>query len=206
MSVIETHQPDIQAQIQLHPEAVRPRHRWTVEEYQKMGEVGLLTEDSRVELIEGDIIEMAPIGSNHAGHVNHLVGILWRQLYGKAVVAGQNPVVLNDRSETQPDIAVLRWRDDFYRTTHPMPADVFLLIEVADTTARYDREVKIPLYARNGIPEAWLLDLRQRYLEVYRQPQQGQYRQVTEHRVGWISPASCADVMINLAELLPGPG
>lgn len=132
----------------------QPHHRWTVAEYHRMAEVGLLNEDSRVELIDGEIIEMAPIGSEHAGHNNYLMSFLAHRLYGKAVVAGQNPVILGGYEEPQPDIALLRWRDDYYRTAHPHAEDVLLLIEISDSTLRYDRDVKIPLYAKTVSPKS----------------------------------------------------
>lgn len=183
---------------------LQPRHRWTVAEYHRMAEVGLLTEDSRVELIDGEIIEMAPIGSEHAGHHNHLVGLLAYRLHGKAVVAGQNPLVLGGYEEPQPDIAVLRWRDDYYRGAHPHAEDVLLIIEIADTTLRYDRDVKVPLYARNGIPEVWLLDVQNRQLETYREPINGIYQQRDCRRTGQIAPILYPDAQIDLTELFPG--
>ena len=182
---------------------LQPRHRWTVAEYHHMAEVGLLTEDSRVELIHGEIIEMAPIGSEHAGHNNYLVSLLAYRLYGKAVIAGQNPVALDGYEEPQPDIALLRWRDDYYRTAHPHAEDVLLIIEISDSTLRYDRDVKVPLYAKNGIPEVWLLDIKNRQLEIYREPLNGQYQQRTCHSMGNIAPMLCPDAVIDLAEIFP---
>ena len=182
---------------------LQPRHRWTVAEYHRMSEVGLLNEDSRVELIDGEIIEMAPIGSEHAGHNNHLLSLLAYRLYGKAVVAGQNPVVLSNYEEPQPDIALLRWRHDYYRATHPHAEDILLIIEISDSTLRYDRDVKIPLYAKNGIPEVWLLDIQNRQLEIYREPINGQYRQRDCRQTGKIAPILCPDAVIDLAELFP---
>lgn len=153
-------------------------HLLTVDDYHKMAEAGILGEDDRVELIEGELIEMAPIGSNHAGAVIRLVALLSSALAGRALISPQNPVRLGGYSEPQPDITVLRFRNDFYRTSHPQPEDVLLLIEVADTTIRYDRDVKIPLYARAGIPEVWLIDLQQERVEIYLQPSSEGYRQI----------------------------
>ncbi|MGB4946085.1 MAG: Uma2 family endonuclease [Candidatus Competibacter denitrificans] len=183
-----------------------PRHRWTVGEFHRMAELGLLDEDSRVELIDGEVVEMAPIGSEHAGHNNHLLSLLAYRLYGKAVVAGQNPVVLGGYEEPQPDIALLRWREDYYRTSHPHAEDVLLIIEISDSTLHYDRDVKIPLYARNGIPEVWLLDIQNRQLDIYREPINGQYQQRDCRRTGQIAPILCPDAIIDLAELFPGSG
>ncbi|MFO1420887.1 MAG: Uma2 family endonuclease [Candidatus Competibacteraceae bacterium] len=135
----------------------------------------------------------------------HLLSLLADRLHGKAVVAGQNPVVLSNYEEPQPDIAVLRWRHDYYRSAHPHAEDILLIIEISDSTLRYDRDVKIPLYAKSGIPEVWLLDLQQRQLEIYRDPTHGQYRQRDCRRAGQIAPILCLDAVIDLAELFPNP-
>ena len=179
------------------------RHRWTVAEYHRMGEVGLLNEDSRVELIDGEIVEMAPIGSFHGGEVKYFNNRLVSLLHGKAIVSVQDPIILGGHAEPQPDIALLRWRDDFYRTANPHAEDVLLIIEVSDSTLRYDRDVKVPLYASHGIPEVWLLDLQQRQLEIYREPVRGQYRQRDCRRTGIIAPILCPEAGIDLAELFP---
>jgi Uma2 family endonuclease len=166
-------------EVSLHPKPVVVRHYLlTVDDYHKMAEAGILGEDDRVELIDGELIEMAPIGSNHAGEVMRLNMLLSAAVAGRAIVSPQNPVRLGAHSEPQPDITVLRFRDDFYRASHPQPEDVLVLIEVADTTVHYDREVKIPLYARHGIPEVWLIDLQQERVEIYLQPSSDGYRQI----------------------------
>jgi Uma2 family endonuclease len=157
--------------------SARP-HLFSVNEYHKMGEAGILCEDDRVELIEGELIDMPPIGSLHAGKVMRLVSFLTTALSNRAIVSPQNPVHLGEHSEPQPDLTVLRFRDDFYESSHPQPEDVLLLIEVADTTVRYDREVKIPVYARYGIPEVWLIDLQAECIEVYLQPGNDGYRHI----------------------------
>jgi len=110
---------------------------------------------------------------------------------------------LPNDSEPQPDLSILRWRSDFYRQSHPQPADVILLIEVADTSSRYDRDVKIPLYARHGIAEVWLVDLPKRQVEVCRQPEQGEYRQVQVCSQGRLSPAQLPEVTIDMVQLFP---
>jgi len=158
------------------PEDLIRRHRYTVDEYRRMGEAGILGEDDRVELIEGEVIEMAPIGTVHAGTVDYLVGVLLRGVGDRAIVRSQNPVALGSRSEPQPDLTLLQPRPDFYRSRHPTPADVFLVVEVADTTQRYDRQVKLPLYARHGIPEVWIVDLESNALHVFRDPSADGYR------------------------------
>ena len=184
---------------------LRPRHRWTVAEYHRMAEVGLLNEDSRVELIDGEIIEMAPIGSSHGGNVNRFIRLFSKVVGDKAIIAAQNPVVLSGYAEPQPDLAILRWREDDYEQSNPHPEDVLLLIEVSDSTLKYDRDVKVPLYANHGIPEVWLLDLQRKQLEIYHDPAHGQYRQRDCRRAGQIAPILCPDAVIDLAELFPNP-
>ena len=186
---------------QLLPEVEQLRHRWTVAAFHKMVETGLLGEDDRVELIEGELIDMAPIGSDHSGCVNRL-NRTFQAASTRILVGVQNPVILDQGSEPQPDISVLRWRDDFYAKSHPRPEDILLLIEVADTTARYDREVKVPLYARHAIPEVWLLDLQQRRLEIYLEPQQGEYMRMEQRRTGSVSPTQLPEINIKIDDLL----
>jgi Uma2 family endonuclease len=134
-------------------------YNFTVGEYHRMGEAGVFHEDDRVELIDGQVVEMTPIGPRHAGCVNRLNGLLSRLGGGDVTLSIQNPVLLGERGEPQPDVTVLRHRADGYATRHPEPADILLVIEVADTSVEYDRSIKIPLYARAGVPEAWLVHL-----------------------------------------------
>jgi Uma2 family endonuclease len=140
-------------------ETLPHKHRLTRDEYYRMAETGILAPDARVELVEGEIIDMAPIGSPHAARVSRLAKIFTLALAERAIVNVQNPLVLNEYSEPEPDITVLRYREDFYAGGHPRPEDVLLVIEVADTSLQYDRDVKLPLYAAHGIPEYWLVDL-----------------------------------------------
>ncbi len=151
------------------------RRKFTVEEYHLLARTGILKEDDRVELIDGEIVEMSPIGSRHAACVARLTAWAVR-LQDRAIAWVQNPVRLGDLTEPQPDLALLRFRSDFYATAHPTPEDIFLVVEVAETSADYDRQVKIPLYARWSIPEAWLVDLDQHRVEVYRNPSSDGYR------------------------------
>ncbi|GFZ99878.1 Uma2 family endonuclease [Okeania sp. KiyG1] len=160
------------------------RRLFTVDEYYKLLEAGILTEDERVELIRGEILKMSPISPSHAGCVKRLAELFILGLAKTVTVGIQDPVRLNDNSEPEPDIALLQRRPDFYRTQHPQPEDVFLLIEVADTTVKYDREVKIPLYAENNIVEVWLVNLPQKCLEVYRQPTGNGYENVQTFQSG----------------------
>ena len=128
------------------------RRRFTVHEYHLMGQAGILVEDDRLELLEGEIVELAPIGSRHQAAVNRLNALFSSRLAAGALVNVQGPVRLGDHSEPQPDVMLVRRRSDFYETAHPEPADVLLLVEVSDTSIEYDRQVQLPLYARHGIP------------------------------------------------------
>ena len=179
------------------------RHKITADAYYRMAEAGILGADDRVELIGGEIIDMAPIGQNHAGTVNRLNETLSRGFAGRAIVSVQNPIRLDDHSEPQPDFAVLRRRADFYTTgERPRPADVLLLIEVADTSLRFDRVVKLPLYARAGIAEVWIADLRQRVVDVHRAPRDGQYTDVTTIQAGGVLiPALAPEVRITFEQV-----
>jgi Uma2 family endonuclease len=178
------------------------RHRLTVADYYRMAEVGILAPDARVELIDGEIIDMAPPGSLHAGTVHYLLDVLVRAAGGRATVLVQNPVRLSQYSEPQPDLALLRAREDFYRAHHPRADEVLLIIEVADTSLRFDSERKLPLYASHGIPEFWLVDLRGRRLVRYRAPDQSFYTLVDEPALGTaLEVSALAGVAIDLRRL-----
>ena len=157
---------------------------FNVDEYYRMAEVGLLSPDDRVELIEGEIVEMSPIGSTHGGTVKRSSTFLRRELGDAVIVSVQDPIHLNDFSEPQPDIALLRPREDFYTKSHPTSSEVLIVIEVADTSVNYDRNVKLPLYARAGIPEAWLMVLPKDVIEVHSQPENGKYKKVQRLKRG----------------------
>jgi Uma2 family endonuclease len=151
--------------------AIQPtRRRFTVEEYYAMVPAGVLHEDSRVELIDGEIIDMTPIGSPHASTVNRFIREWSRWVGERALVSAQNPLRLSDLSEPEPDFMLLAPRSDDYAEGHPGPTEVFLLVEVSDSSLAYDRGVKVPLYARSGIPEVWIVDLAARAIEVHRRP------------------------------------
>jgi len=152
--------------------------KFTVEEYHKLAEVGILREDDRVELIEGEIVVNSPIGSKHAACVTRLTHLFTQRVEDRAIVSVQNPVRLSEHSEPQPDLALLRPRPDFYASEHPKPEDVLLIVEVAETSLEYDREVKLPLYAEHGIPEVWLVDVIQRRVEILKKPQGERYTSV----------------------------
>ncbi|HYN77560.1 MAG TPA: Uma2 family endonuclease [Lamprocystis sp. (in: g-proteobacteria)] len=153
------------------------RHRYTVEDYYRMGEVGILAPDARVELIDGEVIEMPPIGAPHASVVTDLQNALIAAVRGQALVRVQNPIHLGRHDEPQPDIALVKPPASKYRKRHPVPADILLLIEVADSSLRYDRDVKGLLYAQAGIPEVWLLDIKARVIRRYRAPSPAGYRE-----------------------------
>lgn len=154
---------------------LEPR-RFNVTEYYQMARAGVLKPDDRVELIEGEIIQLSPIGSPHAACIRAFTLLLPEKVGKTAVVSVQCPVRLSEFSEPQPDIALLKPRKDLYRKEHPTAEDVLLIIEVADTTVLTDRNIKVPLYARAGIPEAWLVNLPKQLIEVYSDLHNGKYR------------------------------
>ena len=147
-----------------------------IEEYYAMAEAGILAPDERVELIDGEIIPMSPMKSGHAASVDSLNHGLTSQLGHRAHVRAQCPVRLDSNTEPEPDIAILKWRDNFYAHAHPGPEDILLIIEVSDTTLNQDRDMKLPMYARFGIPETWIANIRDRQAEVYAQPSNGEYQ------------------------------
>lgn len=152
------------------------RRHFNITEYYRMTEAGILSAGDRVELIDGEVIEMGPIGSRHAACVNRLNKLLNRLVLQDVIVSVQNPIVLNEYSEPQPDISLLRPRSDFYAQGHPTPADVLLVVEVADSSAQFDREIKLPLYAQAMLPEVWLVNLPDDTIERYSQPANGAYQ------------------------------
>lgn len=179
------------------------RRLFTVDEYHRMGEAGILGEDDRVELIEGEIIEMVPTGSPHASRVKRLNQLFVLRLGTRAIVQVQDPVVLSRFSEPEPDLAVLKPRADFYAERHPEPADVLLVVEVADTSRDFDRDVKAPLYARSGIRELWVVDVRALTVEVHRRPERGAYRELTTHRRGQrVAIAAFPKVSFRVADIV----
>ena len=157
------------------------RYSFTVAQYRRMGEFGIFSEDERLELVCGDVIQMSPIRERHAACVAILTQFITLRLRRSVIVRVQNPVQLDDYSEPQPDIAVLKRRDDFYRHAHPKPEDVLLVIGVSDSTLEYDRTVKVALYAGAGIPEAWLVNLPEERIEVYGDPAGGEYQTVRSY-------------------------
>ena len=152
-----------------------------VADYHRMGEAGVFEDDERVELIEGEIYVMPPIGQRHASIVDRLTERFVLACSGQAIVRVQNPLTLGELSEPQPDISLLRRREDFYAGVPQSAADVLLVVEVADSSLRHDRDVKLGLYARHGVPEVWLIDVRGRRLLRFRDPQPDGYRSESTH-------------------------
>ena len=157
--------------------ASRENYRFTAKQYHRIGEIGIFPPDARLELVDGEIRRMPPIHPPHASIVNRLNAVLAAKLQGRAVVAIQNPIRLDDFNEPQPDVTVLRLRDDYYARQHPTPDDVLLAIEVADTSLSYDRDEKLPLYGRTGILESWLVDVQAGTVTVFTKPHAGGYGQ-----------------------------
>lgn len=185
--------------------SVVPLHRgpFTVGDYHRMAETGVLRPDARVELLDGLVVQMTPIGPRHASYVLRLTELLSRVLAGRGDVSVQNPVILDDHSEPQPDVAVLRHRSDWYLGGLPRPEDVLLLVEVAHTTLDYDRDVKIPLYARSGIAEVWLVNLDAGAIVIYRGPGPDGYAGVrTAVRGETLTPLLLESVALPVVDIL----
>ena len=176
---------------------------FTVDEYHRIADVGILPEARRFELVRGEIIEMTIPGSSHSGRVNRLTYLFISRLGQAVIVSGQNPVPLGPQSEPMPDLGLLKPRSDFYTGAHPSPDDVLLVVEVSDTTVRYDSTVKTSLYAEAGIPEYWLLDVNKDVLVVRVDPSGGEYRSVRIlHRGDTISPLKLTSASFTVDEIL----
>jgi Uma2 family endonuclease len=182
------------------------RRRFTRAEYLRMADAGILHEDDRVELIEGEIVQMTPIGRRHAACVAELTRLLVPAVGQRALLWPQNPITLPNETEPQPDIVLLRPRADRYLQDDAHPDDVILLIEVADTSHRYDRLVKLPLYGRAGVPEVWIVDLPGEAIEVYRDVTPGGYAPAERvGRGGVVSPAAFPDIVLSVDAILVLP-
>lgn len=178
-------------------------HRITVDEYYDMARTGVIEPDARVELIEGEVVRMPPIGDRHGGAAEELNELLLLAVAGRARVRCQMPVRLGNYSEPQPDFAVMRPRTGRNDRAHPSAADVFLIVEISNSTIRYDRNVKVPLYARHGVPEVWVIDLKYRKLHFYRSPLEGAYREITSVADGGITVIpGVAGATVDLSEIL----
>ena len=182
---------------------LKVRHKLTVDDVYRMAEAGILAEDDRIEIIDGEIIDMAAIGTGHASVVNRINSALTAAFGATAIVSVQNPVRLDDHNQPQPDFAVLKPRPDFYSERHPRAVDVLLLVEVADTSLRYDRAVKLPVYARAGIAEVWIVDLQHRVIDAHRLPTAEGFAQNTAHRAGHtLRLAARSDIVMTVDDLL----
>ena len=182
---------------------VPTRHRFTVDDLERMVHAGILPEDARVELIEGELYDMNPIGWAHQAVVDRMTALFVLRLGDRAIVRTQGPIRLSPHTLPQPDLALLRPRPDYYRHAGPTPADVFLLVEVSDTTLAYDRDVKLPLYAQAGVPEVWLVDLPGQLVLVFREPAGDRYRDTLTYRLGdRISPQAFPDISLAVDDLL----
>jgi Uma2 family endonuclease len=179
------------------------RRLFTVQEYHLMAEAGVFRDDERVELIEGEIIQMAAIGRRHAARVDRLARMFSRIPESLVIFRVQNPICLNDNSEPQPDIALVQPRADFYEESLPNSGDILLLVEVADSTVDFDRTVKVPNYANSGIQEVWLWDLEENCLEVYREPTANGYSSMQKFEGGEIiSPLAFPDFEVSIDLIL----
>ena len=179
-----------------------PYHRFTVGEYYRMAEVGVLEPDARVELIEGEIIDMAPMGSLHCGTVDWLNEMFCVCLREHSNIRIQGTVRLSAFSEPQPNVALLKRRADFYRDTHPSARDTLLIVEVSDSSLRNDQLVKVPLFAHFGVPEVWIVDVMHERLHFYRSPRGGEYTEVSSaEKPGVVALAALPDVKVDLSDL-----
>ena len=179
------------------------RRRFTADDYQRMGQAGILSEDDRVELIDGEVVAMTPIGPRHGASVDRTNRALVNAAGDRAIVRVQGAVRLDLFHEPEPDIVLLRPRTDFYATQQPGPGDILLIIEVAESSIDYDRDVKSRIYARSGIPEYWLVDLNDNVLVCHHEPKDGAYQRVTQYRRDQaVAPRLLPECMISADDLL----
>jgi Uma2 family endonuclease len=179
------------------------RKRFTADEYQQMGQAGILSEDDRVELIDGEIIAMTPIGPRHCASVDRATRAFVTRAGDSAIVRVQGSIRLNFYSEPQPDLVLLRPRADFYASTHPGPADILLIAEIAQSSIDYHHDFKSAVYARAGVHEYWLADLSENVLHCFSTPGDGGYQNIREYRRGQsIAPLLLADCVIPVDDLL----
>ncbi len=175
------------------------RHKLDVSEYCRMGAAGVFADNKRIELIDGDLIDMAPIGDNHAAIVDGFCEVLVIACAGRATVRVRGPLGLDRFNDPQPDLAILRRQADFYAGRRPTATDVLLLVEVADGSLRFDRTVKLPLYARFGIAEVWIVDVSRRVVDVHRNPSGTGYDDVVSYPgTGELALAAAPDIMVRL--------
>jgi Uma2 family endonuclease len=181
-----------------------PVHRITVDEYHRMGEAGVFAPDERIELLDGVLITMPPIGPPHAFSVRVLNDILGQKLAGRAIVDVQNPVTIAPISEPQPDVMLLRPPHLRYAKALPVTADALLVIEVADSSRAIDRGPKLRAYARAGVSEVWIVDLVQQVVDVFTEPSGEDYaRRTRAERGDQLAPSTFADAVIAVSDILP---
>lgn len=187
----------------MHVALGMPKRLFTAGEYEAMGQAGVLDRDERLELIDGEIYQMTPIGPGHAGCVDALTFLFTARVAGRAIVRVQNPIRLGDLSEPQPDLALLRPSADFYASGHPGPEDILLLVEVTETSATFDRAVKVPLYARSGVPEVWIVDLAARCVDLQREPAPNGYLQGRRvESAGTVTPLCFPDLALAVRDII----
>jgi Uma2 family endonuclease len=186
-------------------QAFPARRRFDVDDYRAMVRAGILAEGDRVELIEGELVEMHAIGSRHFACVMRLTRLLVLALADQTAVSVQSSLRLDRFSEPEPDVVVVRPRGDDYATALPGASEALLVIEVADTSLVYDRTVKLPLYAKAGVPEVWIVDLTTAAVEIHRQPSATGYRHHQRITEGRLVPAAFPDMKLELTEVLPPP-
>ena len=178
------------------------RRRLTADEFERMAEIGILHEDDHVELLDGELIQMAAMGGPHVACVARLNRRFDRAVGERAIVFVQSSIRLSNYSEPEPDIVLARYHDDFFASGLPRAEDILLIVEVADTTLRHDRTVKLPLYAAAGVPETWIVDLKRRRVTVYRDPAPGGYRQVIPQTRGAVlSPLAFPDLELRWEDI-----
>jgi Uma2 family endonuclease len=186
----------------LDQSAIAPHFKFTTQQYHLMHEAGVFKEGDRLELINGEIKTMSPIGRKHVACIIRLDKLIQKKLGDRVMVSTQNSIRLKEHSEPQPDLAILKFRDDFYEGGLPTPDDILLIVEVADSSIDYDRDVKAPLYAAAGIPEMWLFDVNQKVIEGYSQPSRFGYKQIHRYNEGdMLSMLAFPDVTFNWNEL-----
>lgn len=186
------------------PATVQERYRFSRQQYHDLVEAGVLKDDARVELIRGELTVMASINARHASTVDRCMLLLVEAVARRAIVRVQNQFAIGDNSEPQPDLILMKPRGDFYVDDHPQPSDLLLVVEVSHTTLRYDREIKVPLYAEAGVTEVWVVNLVDNILEVYRDPGPKGYRALQRLSSGdHVSPLAFPDLALSIADLLP---
>lgn len=177
-------------------------HRFTVNECYKMAETGILKPGARVELIEGEIVDRMPTGPFHRSSGSFLNAVFNQLAAGRWVMWNQYPLHLDEFNESEPDLMLVKPPLAKYKRAHPQPEDVFLMIEISDSSLVRDQQTKLPLYARAGVEEVWILNIPQRHLEVYRRPNFLGYESKQVFREGAVAPSAFPDAAVNLTELL----